>query len=1391
LVGLKGFLFIGVGWLVAMDSTISYEGRAVHVGGRTFSFDAPVKSAVWADMQNGHNSSAHGKLDTLVVLFCDRRIFCYNVTDGAVLEAALPFDASKLLPLARGVLLCTPARPGRPLSWFVLLHALSHPVAVRWPEDRRENSWDPVMTLTPPTADSIQGSGVVATEANTGRLAFWQLRSASTVRTGVDKSHAVDEVARTSGMGAPRAVHFVDDGSAPPALPGRLSNVSRRSAVSRGSGTPFSLPSASLASIVGGGVARRQSGLSSIVGDDDLSGSFHAEAEEDRRFHMYLQEDAEDAADFVAATEGLANLHAGQAAAAAIGRADTHAQGADHDDTRMSIGSGSTATPQPSLHHQQQPYNPHRHLSPISAALAAGHLPYPRDSLGKHQQELVRRSQAAGRTAASLAAPVSFPPFVMSDDMVGTPLSATSVPSRVAGQRRDRRAAFTPSPPPPELPSDAAAGAVAAGVAAGGGMGWRSTGQPAWFPDVSVSDLIDIAHEEVAGYDDPALEPMLDETVEASMGGMAWADGTGQDRRAMPQVFAELVWEEPASAEMQGGQTPGGARAVVCEGPHESSIVMCILRGGVMRGVVFRLSDYNGGSGRAADAVVATNSWRRAAGDNSFLAVHDVLRMWTPNGPSFLRRATVPSIAVFSCASVTTEDHCGCLSPLLLLVRTEPDCGIRPESETLRGDAYVSGESLLSLRYGRTVQSVSHALDKLVRHEDRISHTGVDWAITCAYRSLQRQKAASPVCVRFGMALQALSSALRGALVAKQSIVSVSLRSGTTAAVVDVRLVAEILSPNAPLGTLFSIVKECDGNRAHVETAHRCPVVSAYAGPGCVSDATIDLLALALLRKLSTMSSSALTASMGDAPFQVCLSEEDVSAKSGDDAPTEPYSSAMETPVRAKLGSLLQAMVFATPASTSVDGGAMASVATSTMKAVVVATADDITTVCTAVQAVLRSLDDSAPNPALRIPSSVGDVEACMCFDVSSDVAHVYVSDNVAESQTPLDPSALGDVERIAASLRLVRGPSHPVHASDKLRSSLVPLCHDMASLANVIRSRIAGVEASSLQDAATELLSSARVCPPRPGLWPADLSPTVGYAVTGRLDLAALHAGVGAGSGISAASLRSHALRAVLAPPPKGVGLGCLTVQGIIGMPLGDVGKAAMAATAIINASVGTPDLAAGAPPGDDSDGLTTLHVVGGGLRFSRDRRLGFVSRLLRASRPRRVYAGGGSEPGGADDASAVKDQAHRVTHAARITTATSFGRAMLTYATAFPSHADPVAVPVVTVACMMMPREVLVRTDVTAVHTTYSGVCDWPEFHNGVAAGLRMAAPLVLHSDAQASVDNLSASAVRGGGDDTGSPAAATRQLRAWVRSHRFSGQSPELAALLKVGDSVNDFA
>lgn len=220
------------------------------------------------------------------------------------------------------------------------------------------------------------------------------------------------------------------------------------------------------------------------------------------------------------------------------------------------------------------------------------------------------------------------------------------------------------------------------------------------------------------------------------------------------------------------------------------------------------------------------------------------------------------------------------------------------------------------------------------------------------------------------------------------------------------------------------------------------------------------------------------------------------------------------------------------------------------------------------------------------------------------------------------------------AALRVEPSRSATADAARSARASNLDLIFD------AVRAIVAGVGSGVPLDPTTQTrLSAAGRNPPGPNEWPADIPPATGYACLGRLDLAAAHA-EGGGALIWGPShsgdpspLRTRALRAVLAPPPKGVGLGCLTAQGVTGTPLGDVGRAAMAATAIINASVGTPDLSAGAPPGDDTDGLSSLHALAGGLRFGRDRRLGWVVGALRASRLRRIYAAGG----GASDTAQV----------------------------------------------------------------------------------------------------------------------------------------------------------
>jgi ABC-type glycerol-3-phosphate transport system substrate-binding protein len=65
--------------------------------------------------------------------------------------------------------------------------------------------------------------------------------------------------------------------------------------------------------------------------------------------------------------------------------------------------------------------------------------------------------------------------------------------------------------------------------------------------------------------------------------------------------------------------------------------------------------------------------------------------------------------------------------------------------------------------------------------------------------------------------------------------------------------------------------------------------------------------------------------------------------------------------------------------------------------------------------------------------------------------------------------------------------------------------------------------------------------------------------------------------------------------------------------------------------------------------------------------------------------------------------------------------------------------------------------------------GVTDWPEFHNGVATGLRVVAPLPPEG-AGGGGGGGGGGGARGGAPATAdAAAAAARVLRTWVKSHR----------------------
>lgn len=98
---------------------------------------------------------------------------------------------------------------------------------------------------------------------------------------------------------------------------------------------------------------------------------------------------------------------------------------------------------------------------------------------------------------------------------------------------------------------------------------------------------------------------------------------------------------------------------------------------------------------------------------------------------------------------------------------------------------------------------------------------------------------------------------------------------------------------------------------------------------------------------------------------------------------------------------------------------------------------------------------------------------------------------------------------------------------------------------------------------------------------------------------------------------------------------------------------------------------------------------------------------------------------------------------------------RVQLTANTVRSDFTDPVEVPALTVAMRTPPKGALLKVDISHLITLTSGICDWTEFHNGFAAAMRIV-------------------------PSTTSACSLPRQVRAWVRAHRFTGVPPDVSAI-----------
>ncbi|CAM9840724.1 unnamed protein product, partial [Ectocarpus sp. 8 AP-2014] len=136
------------------------------------------------------------------------------------------------------------------------------------------------------------------------------------------------------------------------------------------------------------------------------------------------------------------------------------------------------------------------------------------------------------------------------------------------------------------------------------------------------------------------------------------------------------------------------------------------------------------------------------------------------------------------------------------------------------------------------------------------------------------------------------------------------------------------------------------------------------------------------------------------------------------------------------------------------------------------------------------------------------------------------------------------------------------------------------------------------------------------------------------------------------------------------------------------------------------------------DLDGLAWVDELSS-LRFGRDRRVREACRLLRGSRPVRFHVD--RSPESSDHDHQQRQQA-RLLQLAMRTLAGPLGRGMLTLGTLAPLLAEPLPIPPLCLAGRIRkPADVVVNLDLAAAAVPPDTTA-WAEFHNGVAAGLRL---------------------------------------------------------------------
>jgi anaphase-promoting complex subunit 1 len=150
-----------------------------------------------------------------------------------------------------------------------------------------------------------------------------------------------------------------------------------------------------------------------------------------------------------------------------------------------------------------------------------------------------------------------------------------------------------------------------------------------------------------------------------------------------------------------------------------------------------------------------------------------------------------------------------------------------------------------------------------------------------------------------------------------------------------------------------------------------------------------------------------------------------------------------------------------------------------------------------------------------------------------------------------------------------------------------------------------------------------------------------------------------------------------------------------------------------------GDPDgTAAGVDP-QVVDGMEHMAATSASLRFGRDLRLNEVRRLLGSSKPVAVRTSNAPD---VSDPDIVAQQQAQLWQLAQRTTALPFGRGAFTLGTSSAMLTEALPIPKLVLAGRL-PSQHDATVNLDANTGNLADVTSWPDFHNGVAAGLRLA--------------------------------------------------------------------